>query len=45
MWFNSKTPVLGDFEQLVLLAVLRLEAEDAAYGARLRQEIHAALGA
>lgn len=30
--------VLGDFEQLVLLGVLRL-GEDA-YGARIRQEIH-----
>ena len=39
MWFNAKTPALGDFEQLVLLGVLRLE--DAAYGAAIRQEIHA----
>src|SRR5213596_1078934 len=38
MWFKSK-PVLGDFEQLVLLGVLRL-GEDA-YGAAIRQEIHA----
>jgi DNA-binding PadR family transcriptional regulator len=43
MWFN-KTPVtaLGDFEQLVLLGVLRL-GEDA-YGAAIRQEIHARSG-
>src|SRR5262245_20040184 len=34
--------VLGDFEQLVLLAVLRLSND--AYGARLRQEIHARSG-
>ncbi len=38
MWFKSVPPVLGDFEQLVLLGVLRLEAD--AYGARIRQEIH-----
>jgi DNA-binding PadR family transcriptional regulator len=38
MWFKSK-PVLGDFEQLVLLGVLRLGA--GAYGAAIRQEIHA----
>ena len=41
MWFKSK-PVLGDFEQLVLLGVLRL-GEDA-YGAAIRQEIHARSG-
>jgi PadR family transcriptional regulator PadR len=40
MWFKSKTPVLGDFEQLVLLGVLRLEGQDSAYGAAIRQEIH-----
>jgi PadR family transcriptional regulator PadR len=44
MWFKAKAPVLGDFEQLVLLGVLRLEAEDGAYGAAIRQEIHARLG-
>jgi PadR family transcriptional regulator len=38
MWFKS-APVLGDFEQLVLLGVLRLG--DEAYGAAIRQEIHA----
>src|ERR1041384_7640061 len=40
MWFNRKTVtmVLGDFEQLVLLGVLRLA--DRAYGAAIRQEIH-----
>jgi PadR family transcriptional regulator len=42
MWFKSKSPVLGDFEQLVLLGVLRLE--DGAYGAAIRQEIHARSG-
>jgi PadR family transcriptional regulator PadR len=41
MWFKSK-PVLGDFEQLVLLGVLRLA--DDAYGAAIRQEIHARSG-
>lgn len=41
MWF-SKAPVLGDFEQLVLLGVLRLDTE--AYGAAIRQEIHARCG-
>ena len=44
MWFKPKTPVLGDFEQLVLLGVLRLEREDSAYGAAIRQEIHARSG-
>ena len=38
MWFNSHTPALGDFEQLILLGVLRLG--DEAYGAAIRQEIH-----
>jgi DNA-binding PadR family transcriptional regulator len=37
MWFKG-TPALGDFEQLVLLGVLRLD--DGAYGAAIRQEIH-----
>jgi PadR family transcriptional regulator, regulatory protein PadR len=37
MWFKQK-PALGDFEQLVLLGVLRLD--DGAYGAAIRQEIH-----
>jgi PadR family transcriptional regulator, regulatory protein PadR len=36
--------VLGDFEQLVLLGVLRLEFDDEAYGATIRQEIHARSG-
>src|SRR5882672_11021486 len=44
MWFKTKRPALGDFEQLVLLGVLRLELEDAAYGATIRQEIHARSG-
>jgi DNA-binding PadR family transcriptional regulator len=42
MWFSKKTPVLGDFEQLVLMGVLRLGAD--AYGAAIRQEIHARCG-
>lgn len=41
MWFKQK-PALGDFEQLVLLGVLRLG--DEAYGATIRQEIHARSG-
>ena len=36
MW-SRKTAVLGDFEQLVLLGVLRLG--DGAYGAAIREEI------
>jgi DNA-binding PadR family transcriptional regulator len=45
MWFKQKAaPVLGDFEQLVLLGVLRLEQHDGAYGAAIRQEIHARSG-
>ena len=43
MWFKAKTAALGDFEQLVLLGVLRLEPEEA-YGAAIRQEIHARSG-
>src|SRR3954467_1934513 len=42
MWFKSKAQSLGDFEQLVLLGVLRLA--DDAYGAAIRQEIHARSG-
>jgi PadR family transcriptional regulator PadR len=42
MWGKRSGSVLGDFEQLVLLAVLRLEAR--AYGASIRQEIHARSG-
>jgi DNA-binding PadR family transcriptional regulator len=38
MWFKKKPTALGDFEQLVLLGVLRLQAD--AYGAAIRQEIH-----
>ena len=41
MWFKS-TSALGDFEQLVLFGVLRLG--DEAYGAAIRQEIHARSG-
>ena len=42
MWFKSSPAALGDFEQLVLLGVLRLA--DDAYGANIRQEIHARSG-
>ena len=42
MWFKQKPSVLGDFEQLVLFGVLRLE--DEAYGAAIRQEIHTRSG-
>ena len=42
MSFKSKAAVLGDFEQLVLFGVLRLA--DDAYGAAIRQEIHARSG-
>ncbi len=41
MWVAQK-PALGDFEQLVLLGVLRLDAE--AYGAAIRREIHVRSG-
>ena len=44
MWGKQKAPALGDFEQLVLLGVLRLEGEDSAYGAAIRQELHARSG-
>ncbi len=44
MWFKNKAPVLGDFEQLVLLGVLRLDLEDGAYGAAIRREIHVRSG-
>src|SRR5437762_3024269 len=42
MWFKQKPGPLGDFEQLVLFGVMRLE--DGAYGAAIRQEIHARSG-
>jgi DNA-binding PadR family transcriptional regulator len=42
MWFKTKPLPLGDFEQLVLLGVLRLNED--AYGAAIRQEIHARSG-
>jgi PadR family transcriptional regulator, regulatory protein PadR len=44
MWFSPKTPVLGEFEQLVLLGVRRLELQELSYGAAIRQEIHARSG-
>ena len=42
MWFKQNGSALGDFEQLVLFGVRRLE--DGAYGAAIRQEIHARSG-
>jgi PadR family transcriptional regulator PadR len=42
MWFKNRSSALGDFEQLVLLGVLRLGEQ--AYGAAIRQEIHARSG-
>ncbi len=42
MWFKRQAAVLGDFEQLVLFGVMRLE--DEAYGAAIRQEIHTRSG-
>lgn len=42
MWFKQDSPPLGDFEQLVLLGVLRLG--EGAYGAAIRQEIHSRSG-
>src|SRR5215207_2963076 len=42
MWFKPPSSPLGDFEQLVLMGVLRLG--DGAYGAAIRQEIHARSG-
>jgi len=44
MWFDKKAGVLGDFEQLVLLGVRHLELQESAYGAAIRQEIHARSG-
>jgi DNA-binding PadR family transcriptional regulator len=44
MWFKRSAPTLGDFEQLVLLGVARLELQESAYGAAIRQEIHARSG-
>src|SRR5439155_4281175 len=44
MWFKSNAPTLGDFEQLVLLGVARLELQESAYGADIRQEIHSRSG-
>jgi len=42
MWFKKTAAALGDFEQLVLMGVLRLGGD--AYGAAIRQEIHARSG-
>jgi len=42
MWTKSTAFVLGDFEQLVLMGVLRLG--EGAYGAAIRQEIHTRSG-
>ena len=37
MSFNTDAPILGDFEQITMLAVLRLD--DDAYGVTIREEI------
>jgi PadR family transcriptional regulator, regulatory protein PadR len=42
MWSKPANHALGDFEQLVLLGVLRLG--DEAYGAAIRQEIYGRSG-
>jgi len=42
MWFKGRPAALGDFEQLVLMGVLRLGS--GAYGAAIRQEIHVRSG-
>ena len=42
MWFNNEAPLLGDFEQLTMLAVLRLEED--AYGAAIQREIESQTG-
>jgi PadR family transcriptional regulator len=39
MWVKKPPPTLGDFEQLTMLAVLRLD--DEAYGAAIQREIEA----
>ena len=44
MWFEKTTAILGDFEQLVLLGVLRLEPDHTSYCAAIRLEIHARSG-
>jgi PadR family transcriptional regulator, regulatory protein PadR len=44
MWFKTRAASLGDFEQIVLLGVLRLESTDTSYGAAIRQEIHTRSG-
>jgi DNA-binding PadR family transcriptional regulator len=38
----KKTPPLGEFEQIVILAILQLE--DVAYGVSIRQEIRVRIG-
>ena len=42
MWFNSDAPLLGDFEQITMLAVLRLDED--AYGAAIQREIESQTG-
>jgi PadR family transcriptional regulator len=42
MWSKSTPPNLGDFEQLTMLALLRLDAD--AYGAAIQREIEAQTG-
>jgi DNA-binding PadR family transcriptional regulator len=42
MWSKPEPPTLGDFEQLTMLAVLRLD--DEAYGAAIQREMEAQTG-
>lgn len=42
MWSKPEPPTLGDFEQLTMLAVLRLD--DEAYGAAIQREMEAHTG-
>jgi DNA-binding PadR family transcriptional regulator len=42
MWSKSAPPVLGDFEQLTILAVLRLDED--AYGAAIQREMEVQTG-
>jgi DNA-binding PadR family transcriptional regulator len=42
MWLNGPVPSLGDFEQLTMLAVLRLDED--AYGAAIQREIETQTG-
>jgi DNA-binding PadR family transcriptional regulator len=42
MWLKRTPPTLGDFEQLMMLAVLRLDED--AYGAAIQREIEQQTG-